>query len=560
MAAVATALAKIAIPLGVGLLFIASRKGKKDEDTDKAEDLTRRAVQAMQMANAQLLDMAADAFREEDADPTTAGLLDYQHGRMVSRGSKGFTSVPVWPNDKSLAIDNQEVAVRLIQLEGRAKALDAWAQAYDTVGAVNLAKQLRTKAAALRGVTDPKDEKAAKKAADKDKKRSADKKKADKKADEKAKTDSKAKDDLSSVVKEVTDALASGSIETMRKVADKLRARGYTEQADSLDAAANELEAELKAKKEVEKSHEAEKAGKPEPGNMGDPLTKSLITMLIGKSPGQEDTFLVKKWQTANRRTADGKYGPGDGLYMAETLKVVPPSPLYWPKSNTQKSLTAWHQEMSRFSIERPTEANGYIFADKAGYQPGFEGVGSGVKIVSRRYNDGLGNLPSRTTSKPSGGTTINASTKPSSGRATLRKGSNGSDVKYLQTKLGVTPVDGAFGPITDKAVRSFQQAQGLKVDGIVGPNTWKALEGYSGSTMLVSTRTTPAVSRPTLRKGSNGSDVKYLQTKLGITADGAFGPKTESAVKTFQQKQGLVADGIVGPLTWNALEGLRTA
>lgn len=37
--------------------------------------------------------------------------------------------------------------------------------------------------------------------------------------------------------------------------------------------------------------------------------------------------------------------------------------------------------------------------------------------------------------------------------------------------------IDGAFGPTMDKAVRSFQKSSKLSVDGIVGPNTWKALE-----------------------------------------------------------------------------------
>jgi murein DD-endopeptidase MepM/ murein hydrolase activator NlpD len=59
---------------------------------------------------------------------------------------------------------------------------------------------------------------------------------------------------------------------------------------------------------------------------------------------------------------------------------------------------------------------------------------------------------------------------------------------------------------------------------------------------------------RPTLKQGSKGPDVIYLQQKVGTAADGDFGPKTKTAVIAFQTSKGLVADGIVGPKTWGAI------
>lgn len=56
------------------------------------------------------------------------------------------------------------------------------------------------------------------------------------------------------------------------------------------------------------------------------------------------------------------------------------------------------------------------------------------------------------------------------------------------------------------------------------------------------------------IKKGSKSGAVKYIQTKLGLEADGVFGPATDAAVKALQKKHGLTADGIVGPKTWAKL------
>jgi len=58
------------------------------------------------------------------------------------------------------------------------------------------------------------------------------------------------------------------------------------------------------------------------------------------------------------------------------------------------------------------------------------------------------------------------------------------------------------------------------------------------------------------LKVGSKGEDVKKLQQKLGLSADGVFGPGTEKAVKKWQIDNDLGADGIVGEGTWNKMFG----
>ena len=67
-----------------------------------------------------------------------------------------------------------------------------------------------------------------------------------------------------------------------------------------------------------------------------------------------------------------------------------------------------------------------------------------------------------------------------------LRRGSSGSYVRYLQQKLTAKlyplgTIDNIFGSQTENAVRAFQEENGLSVDGIVGPNTWRALIPIGG-------------------------------------------------------------------------------
>ncbi|MGQ0590628.1 MAG: peptidoglycan recognition protein family protein [Sphingosinicella sp.] len=61
--------------------------------------------------------------------------------------------------------------------------------------------------------------------------------------------------------------------------------------------------------------------------------------------------------------------------------------------------------------------------------------------------------------------------------RPTLRRGASGDLVKIVQRAIGVS-ADGDFGPRTEAAVRAFQRQRGLVPDGIVGPASWKAIDG----------------------------------------------------------------------------------
>jgi peptidoglycan hydrolase-like protein with peptidoglycan-binding domain len=147
--------------------------------------------------------------------------------------------------------------------------------------------------------------------------------------------------------------------------------------------------------------------------------------------------------------------------------------------------------------------------------------------------------------------------TSPSGGM--LQKGSKGPEVLALQKALlaaGFNPqgLDGSFGPKTDAALRAFQRAAGITVDGKAGPQTWKALNARAPGAPP------PSPAGPALRKGDMGPDVQKLQTQLekhGVRTggvDGKFGPMTQRAVTDFQRSKGLSANGVVGPETWAAL------
>ena len=157
---------------------------------------------------------------------------------------------------------------------------------------------------------------------------------------------------------------------------------------------------------------------------------------------------------------------------------------------------------------------------------------------------------------------TKTASSSSSSSSATrLEKGSTGSDVKDLQTKLKKLGyydayVDGDYGDTTVAAVKAFQKKYNLTADGVAGSETLKKLDSaYKNADSNTST------DDDSLRKGATGTAVKTLQTnlkKLGFyTAyvDGSFGSTTESAVKAFQKKYGLTADGVVGSATLKKIE-----
>lgn len=83
---------------------------------------------------------------------------------------------------------------------------------------------------------------------------------------------------------------------------------------------------------------------------------------------------------------------------------------------------------------------------------------------------------------------------------------------------------------------------------------------GGGSATQAVVKEVVKAVAAPVLegilKKGVKNAAVAAVQAKLGLTADGDFGPGTEAAIKKWQAANGLTADGIVGPKTYEKMMG----
>ena len=142
-----------------------------------------------------------------------------------------------------------------------------------------------------------------------------------------------------------------------------------------------------------------------------------------------------------------------------------------------------------------------------------------------------------------------------------ITAGSRGDMVLQLQKRLQElgyysSRLDGVCLSDDITAIRSFQSANGLKVDGKAGYDTQKKL--YSDDAIRGNAVVTTS---STLRYGSEGPEVVSLQNRLIAlgyltgSADGKFGRATRNALIAFQKANGLVRDGVAGAKTLAALQ-----
>ncbi len=144
----------------------------------------------------------------------------------------------------------------------------------------------------------------------------------------------------------------------------------------------------------------------------------------------------------------------------------------------------------------------------------------------------------------------------------TIRKGVSGDAVLRLQQRLMTlgyytSSLDGVCKDDDVAAIKAFQRANGLSVDGVAGYDTQSKLYALTAITDGGEMAGGTVDSFTTLRKGMSGENVRQMQERLIILgylakgeADGQYGTGTAEAVYAFQKRNGLVRDGIAGSST----------
>ena len=301
----------------------------------------------------------------------------------------------------------------------------------------------------------------------------------------------------------------------------------------------------------------------------------------------------------------DGEFGAGTEAAVKKYQKK------YGLSVDGQVGDATWNNLVGEIKIiQRALSQKNYYL----GYIDGIAGSGTYNAVIAFQKANSLsadGQVGDATRAKLMNGNSSNTGTSS----FPLKQGSKGDNVLYLQYGLHIMccnpgGIDGDFGAGTESAVRKFQSKYSLSVDGIVGTGTWSKLQtlikeiqnalvrhGYStngidgiagpatyeaviafqrANGLSVDGQMGPATRAKLLgnagdggtdsfplKQGSKGPYVLYLQNGLWISCinpngrDGNFGAGTASAVRLFQSRYGLSVDGIVGTATWEKLRSV---
>ena len=292
----------------------------------------------------------------------------------------------------------------------------------------------------------------------------------------------------------------------------------------------------------------------------------------------------VTNFQKKTGLSADGIFGTNSRNKMKTLLSVQSSKPTVTLSTKNGQNTIKWSKVSgaSGYKVYRKTSGGSWkllktVGASVTSYTDKTPKAGTKYYYTVKAYrtdskltvNGKYVTNKTITTSKSSGtsgGGGTSASSYPVPSR-TLKSGSTGNDVKWLQSSLNSVlgtklDVDGIYGTATKNAVRTLQKKAGISVDGIFGTNSLSKLKSMlngtgtstsSGSSASSSTLSKYTVPTRTLKSGSSGNDVKWVQCALNqvlgtkLDVDGIYGTKTREAVRTFQKKVRISVDGIFG-------------
>jgi peptidoglycan hydrolase-like protein with peptidoglycan-binding domain len=207
------------------------------------------------------------------------------------------------------------------------------------------------------------------------------------------------------------------------------------------------------------------------PGSRGSAvrtLQKSLNShgakIAVDGSFGTRTTKAVRTFQSSKGLAVDGVVGP-------KTWKAVGKSSS--PGSSSQPKLRKGDRGEAVRTLQKKLNNHGAKISVDGSF-----GVATNSAVRTFQSSSGLsadGVVGPKTWKKLNSSSGGGSASQPK-----LRSGSRGSAVTDLQKKLNKSKaglkVDGSFGASTTSAVKAYQRALGLSADGVVGPNTWNAL------------------------------------------------------------------------------------
>jgi peptidoglycan hydrolase-like protein with peptidoglycan-binding domain len=292
--------------------------------------------------------------------------------------------------------------------------------------------------------------------------------------------------------------------------------------------------------------------------------------LVVDGNFGANTLHAVRTFQAATAIAVDGQVGPQTKAKLY-TSSGGAPAAVNLSASSCPASVSRGQHSGCVTELQRLLRRHGFTVEVDGSFGAQTEAAVRRFQTANRLSVDGVVGPQTKaalynTDEAPSSGMDLRSSACP----ATISDGQSGGCVATLQALLNGKgqhlTVDGDFGSLTLAAVRAFQQAAGIAIDGVVGPQTKAALYsnistgGGSGAPAPVNLNSGSCPAN--IVRGQRSGCVTELQSLLNhhggdLSVDGDFGPATESAVRSFQAEKGLGVDGIVGPQTKAALYGV---